>query len=345
VRKIPSWVDETYPRYFQLVGMDFSHDEAAQQLKEEFSGLLQDKQIGTITRNMRGLKQEIQERFDEYHNNVFAAIGANPSYGEVQTAPELQVPPPLGGTFTSPVLSKYIDIPYADGHVWCDCHVPNHNDGLIEKSLRRAKEQGGMNLYIAGDFLDMSWASKFVAWGQAGPEQVKEEFAIAKKIIQLALEVFENIYIIPGNHDGTRFKYMSNGSLGFENLFVMAMGSADMLNKRVHVGERRYMVLRDSKWGDWRITHPQSARAVPLSLAQTIALKEQQNVLTAHQHYFGMGFDRYGHFMICDGGHMTNEELTEYKMEMDTAHSNWAPGYVELVDGWPYLIPDDRGRA
>ena len=128
--------------------------------------------------------------------------------------------------------------------------------------------------------------------------------------------------------------------MGFEQLMQLTLGcSLEELSKTFTIGQNRWFSLVGSSWGDWRVTHPKQIRVIPLGLAEVLAWKFDTNVLTAHQHYLGVRKDRYGHYVVCDGGHMQDEERTGYKQECDTTHSAWCAGYVELVDGWPRLIP------
>lgn len=337
-REWSAWVEKYAPKWFYLTGVQgWTADEAANHLKainKDIPKMAND----SMRRRFAEYAQEIKTIRAEYNPQVATEGIAFPEWGAADSSPA-QVPPPLGLSELPPVISNGIDIPYEDGHVWNDCHIPLHNDKLMNYSLERAKVDGVKNLYIGGDLMDMSWASRFIGWGSASPREIEQEFSIAKKIVEAAMTVFEKVYIIPGNHDGTRFKYMSHGALGFTNLMTMILGSDSWKDDNyLTIGEKRWMRLRGSAWGDWRITHPISARANPLSLAQALCLKHGENILTAHQHYLATGFDKTGRYLICDGGYMSHEELMEYKQEVDSTHSGWAKGYVELVDGWPMLV-------
>jgi len=316
-----SWRDEVAPTYFDCKSRGLGDDDAAAYCREKFPGLIGDFALNSISRGMRKWRQDVTDCSGE----------------------GFRVPPPLETGQPSPLIG--LEVPYQDCHIWNDTHIPFHIPELMDLSLERASASGVRCLVIGGDFMDMGWASKYVSWGTQGPTQTAEEFLVARGILREALRVFDTIYIIPGNHDGTRFKYMSNGTLGFRQLMDMVLGGEVKpdAGKRIVIGERRWMVLKDSPWGDWRITHPVSARSAPLSLAQVLAHKYRQNIITAHQHYLGVSFDRYGQYVICDGGHMQDESLTEYKLEVDSTHSSWAPGYVELIGGWPTLVPLPRG--
>lgn len=278
---------------------------------------------------------------------AFRAFAEEEDRGGVVGPTQCSVPPPTDATDLPPSVSDGIVIPYADGHVWCDCHIPLHNSDLIELSITRAAMRPGQNLYIAGDFMDMDWASKHQGWGLKGPRETRREFDMARDIMQMAMHVFKKIYVIPGNHDGTRFKYMSKGTLGFQSLMTLVLGSDEhMRNGSIVIGEQRHMTLLGSPYGDWRITHPDKARAVPLSLAQAISTTKHTNVIVAHQHFLGVAFDRYGKYIIADGGYMSSEMLMDYKTEVDSTHSAWAPGYLELVGGMPNIvsIPGQREK-
>jgi len=258
--------------------------------------------------------------------------------GETGPTPVV-APPPAAAPSLPPIIFDGIDVPYEDCHVWCDLHVPMHNNRLVDLSIERAHFQGIRTLCVVGDLMDMAWASRFQNWAKHGPREVEEEFAEARKVLNRARQHFNTILICAGNHDGTRLKQMSHGALTMDHLLTLVLGDdAWKDDGSIQITDQRYMVLRGSPWGDWRLTHPDKARAVPLSLAQSISQTKHCNVLTAHQHYLGVAFDRFGKHIIADGGYMSREDLMEYKQELDTPHSSWAPGYIELIGGLPQVV-------
>jgi|SaaInlStandDraft_4_1057021.scaffolds.fasta_scaffold42281_2 predicted phosphodiesterase len=320
-KKLPRWVEEVYPEYV-VARID---GESSQDAAEGILGNNRNIEVGieTFLRYMRWYKADsFKLQAGELPDGLRA----------------ISVPPPIR-TDHLPALI----VPYEDVMVFGDFHIPLHDHEMINYAFSIVRDREIKTAIISGDFLNMEWASKFVSWGQAGPIESKIEFEIARKILNTLLGIVNKIYIIPGNHDGGRFKNMSKGALGFEMLLRAMVGPEVLESRRIQFTERRWMVMEGSPHGDWRITHPSQGRANPLSLAQALAAKYKMNLLTAHQHYLGMTYDKTGEYICVDGGHMQNEQLADYMVEVDSTHSRWIPGFVELRGGWPHLYPRPTG--
>lgn len=324
MKKTPEWALDVLPAYFGHIAGGMSHEDAALAVKDAYPEETAGKSLGTILRNMRNARQNFVQYGGE--EATFEGELARQSFHGL-------VPPPLAPTAFEPLV-----LPYEDCLVWCDIHIPYHRADVIEQSLESAVNHGLKNLLIAGDLMDIHWGSKFMSWKTKGGhhENIRQEFAITQKIFSILDRTFEKIIIIPGNHDGGRFMHMTGGSVDFELLCSWMFGyRVDEKPEKLKIGLNRSVTLQGSPRGDWRITHPRKARKVPLALAEELAAKFQCNVLTAHQHHLGVRMHRHLPYICCDGGHMQDERITDYKQEVDDAHANWVAGWVELVDGWP----------
>jgi UDP-2,3-diacylglucosamine pyrophosphatase LpxH len=298
---------------------------AAEDLRSGYKELLEDISVSYIERSMRLAAQNA--RGTAAPENTLGA--EEPVDG---CPPDL--PPTIGECSSPPLI-----VEYDDGQVWSDTHIPLHTPELMQRALSDMYRKRHRRLYVAGDFMDCQFASAFTSWGSAGPAEVREQHKAAEQILEAVLDVVNEIIIIPGNHDGTRFKHMSNGSMGFEMILRGLVGPAALRDGKIKFTEKRWCVLKGSPWGDWRLTHPGAMRKIPLSTASAIALKVGTNVLTGHEHHLAVGFEPTGRYMVCNAGHMQAEHLTDYKQDVDTTHASWTSGYVEFVDGVPQLRP------
>jgi predicted phosphodiesterase len=343
-RKTPDWALELAPAFYQLVAQGVGREEAAHKLRADHPSIIGALSLETIQRAMRLFKAELvngglQVESDDGSLAPLDFVDAALQEailavdGRTRRVPKGSVPPPLTPTAFSPLV-----LPYKDSLVWSDVHIPYHLPEAMERSLDSALDKGITRIILAGDFMDVHWGSRFMAWKTKGMdvENIKQEFAITSRIFKLLLELFEEVVVIPGNHDGGRFQHLSNGSIDFSLLcaFMIGCSPAEMPENLI-VGMNRWLVMEGSPRGDWRITHPAKSRKVPLMLAEELAAKFQQNILTAHQHHLGVRMHRHLPYICCDGGCLQDERLTDYKQETDDSHANWAPGWVELVDGWP----------
>jgi hypothetical protein len=212
--------------------------------------------------------------------------------------------------------------------VWCDLHAPQHDAAAIELALERARQTDTKRLIIAGDALNLGWASSFLGRTGYSPEDTEEEFQVCEQLFKQILTVFDQIIIVGGNHCEGRWSKVIGGQVEFARLLRMILGD-EVVNKMV-ITERRYCTI-DTPNGVWRFTHQAGkGRKRQLSMAEELASVTGQHIVMGHQHYLGAVVDRTGKYWCIDGGHMCDPSLMEYKNHMDSLHTSWASGFVEL---------------
>lgn len=223
---------------------------------------------------------------------------------------------------------------HENSHIWFDLHLPLHDKELVEMAIKHALLNKVKRLYLGGDALNLGWASSFIGATDSDPEDTEREFKVCEDVFRTLLDVYDEIYLIGGNHDQGRWEKIIGGKIGFERMLKMVLGDYVVLN--ITTTGRRYMTV-DTPSGIWRISHQAGkGRKRQLSAVEELASILQQNVAIGHQHYLGQCIERTGKYWSVDGGCMCNESLMEYKNIMDTLHTQWASGFVHLDE---YGIP------
>jgi hypothetical protein len=75
-------------------------------------------------------------------------------------------------------------------------------------------------------------------------------------------------------------------------------------------------------------------------VAEKLALKHQVNVITHHEHHCGMGFDRYGHYVIVNNGCLADVNKMPYTALADAPKANMMKAFCLLRNGVPRLYSD-----
>ena len=80
-----------------------------------------------------------------------------------------------------------------------DWHIPHYDKEMLSLLLNTAKENNTQELIIAGDLLNLDIISRYV--NRDAPVTIDEELREAREVINILLEQFNKITVIPGNHE------------------------------------------------------------------------------------------------------------------------------------------------
>lgn len=225
------------------------------------------------------------------------------------------------------------------GAVTADWHIPLTDFGLVNTFLEHAVDIGATNwLGIAGDFWNQDFFSSF-DFKQESANFARELFA-GSEVIRRVLEVFDQVVLTYGNHDGRMvktLKYAVDFSTTMEWLF------SDLepeLQSRLHFSNLDHFEVATPR-GIYRVAHPRAYNATPLTTARKMASKHLQHIITGHSHHTAIGHDVSGKFTVAEIGGFYDASKTQY-LQRSTAFPNWQNGYG-FIDGDGYLILEGQG--
>jgi hypothetical protein len=163
------------------------------------------------------------------------------------------------------------------------------------------------------------------------PPTWKHELLAGKVIIEHWLSFFDEIIMLPGNHE-RRLPRMLDGNSSMEEL-------RDTLthNKRVKTTEHGHVILR-SGGREFRVTHGRNYSVNQLWVANDLAQKFNQHIVSGHQHHGAIGMDRYKRFMLVDIPALVDQKKLAYVSLYDNKSPNMACGFAVIRNGEPMLF-------
>lgn len=218
---------------------------------------------------------------------------------------------------------------YGDAVISCDWHVPLHSPTMVNHLLEKASHHDMKQLVIAGDLFNMDTFSHFL------PHQPEAKFELereeATKLIDAALDVFDEVIISWGNHDFRLVRFLGF-ELGFEYLirWVLAELGEEKLS-RVVVTDLDYLLYHPGPV-DIRLCHQKNFSKIPLTVPRQLAQKYHMSCLAAHSHHFAQGVALDGENLIFEGGGLFDRTRTEY-VQRTTLHHQWVQGFYIWEDG------------
>lgn len=215
-----------------------------------------------------------------------------------------------------------------------DVHLPYHDEKLLARFLDQCRDQSVDAIIWLGDLLDLP---TFSSWGRTDYSTTFErEIGIARTVLELAADRVPVQYWSRGNHEERLFRKVDN-QFGMQALARM-LGLGWMLDD----GQ---LIVSDNPTLDaipvrgkptWMLTHPAKYGAKPLTFPAELALRYQQNIMSAHAHHWGMSTDPTGHYLVVETGGMFDPRYHEYVQRRVTGHRAWASGYWILDGGQPH---------
>jgi hypothetical protein len=213
-----------------------------------------------------------------------------------------------------------------------DWHIPFHHTGYFNWVLDVQAEYGIKDVAIAGDLMD---ADSYSLWPKDGLRACFEkELELTGMVLSILGDAFENVYICRGNHEN-RFIKQNNDNLRMEGLMKLANAPE---NVQVTNDTCMTATIGDD---EWMFAHPKQFRQTPLSVARDLAAKYHKNIVSAHGHFFGQGYDRSGRFYCLDGGGIFDPACLVYLRSVNT--TPWVSQGFYLIDESGY-IPYSLGK-
>lgn len=248
----------------------------------------------------------------------------------------------LPQSFINSMAVQLSSVPYVldgAGAVTADWHVPLTDFALVNTFLEHAVDIGATKyLVVAGDFWNQDFFSQF-DFKQPSANFPTELFA-GSEVIRRVLEVFDQVVISYGNHDGRLVKtvrYAVDFTTTMEWLFH---DLEPELKQRLHFSNADYVEIHTPR-GKYRACHPKQYSSVPLTAARRMASKYLCHVVTGHSHHTALGHDVSGQFTVAEIGGFFDASKTEY-LQRSTAFPNWQNGYG-FIDNDGYLIVEGQG--
>ena len=213
-----------------------------------------------------------------------------------------------------------------DIHVpFCDYDFANLISMVALKQLKKPRR-----LLIAGDLFNMDTFSTYAHLTNI-PTWAEERKA-AKGLMDEWLSTFGEIVFLMGNHD-RRLQKFTGGAFDETDIISLVISNP----ARVKASNYGWCTI-DTPGGVYRVTHPKNYGINQLTVADALAQKYNQNVISFHEHHLGVGWDRYKRYIVINGGCLVQPEKLAYVALDDSKSAGMARGFVMLRGGTPYLF-------
>ena len=207
-----------------------------------------------------------------------------------------------------------------------DYHLPFLDYDFAEVMIKTSEKllSPPRRLIVAADLFNFDILSRFPkANNYAVP--LRTELDMATLFLTEALDVFDNIDVLLGNHE-MRVIYLTLGQLGHKEL--EAIVGVD----RVRFHEYPHCIISSAS-GEWRATHQKNYSRVSQSVGVKLAHKFGQHIITHHQHRVSKGFDTSGKYVVIDNGCMAHPDFFDYVNVPDNTAPSMMQSFVILKDG------------
>ena len=243
-------------------------------------------------------------------------------------------------------LEKPLEV-LAPAMITADWHMPLFSPAWFNHMMETAEREKIRTLVIGGDLFNMDALARHepIAQGdrKGRRDMFKAEIAVARSSMRVALEWFDQIYVIWGNHD-FRFLRFLQYKTNFKTAMEILLGD-EIADERVYISNLDHLWVRPHKdapsWESWYVCHPENYSKVPLSVARQLSPIHRANVITAHAHHFAYGHAVDGKMRVADAGGLFDHKLQGYLQRTATfpTHQN---GY-SWIDKDGFLLPFEYG--
>jgi len=223
-------------------------------------------------------------------------------------------------------FTSYLEV---KGDVICmsDVHTPFWSKDILKYALAIAKKFKVSKLILNGDWLNLDSFSRWTT-GFRGRKNTEIELLSASYYLIQCLKVFDRIYITSGNHEDRLLKMME-GQLEQHTFFKMITN-----DERVTVSPYPFCTVN----GTWKVVHPKNygdrGGHVPTDLAD----KYDSNIISGHNHQWGVQASRNGRFVGADQGMAGDPEKIEYHQKNITKNRAWQQGFSMIYRNHLYLF-------
>lgn len=203
-----------------------------------------------------------------------------------------------------------------------DWHIPFHDNGYARWVIDVAKEYGVKDLAIAGDLFD---ADSYSMWPKDGfRESFEKELEAVGLWLSILGDTFERVFICRGNHEQRVIK-QNNDNIRMQGLMDLCHAPDN-----VKATNDTFLDMTTTNGTEWMLVHPKQFRQTPLSVARDLAAKYHKNIVSAHGHFFGQGYDRSGRYYCLDGGGIFDPACLPYLRSVNT--TPWVAQGFYLID-------------
>lgn len=210
-----------------------------------------------------------------------------------------------------------------------DVQLPttDYDFAILPAAIAKRHLSKPRQLLIVGDLMNMDSFSSYE--NEIGLPGFRQEVEAARVLLQEWFSVFDRIIWLPGNHE-RRLSKKTGGAILMQDI-------AMLINARIETSDLDHAIIQTER-GVYRAAHGSEYGINQLTVADQLALKYRQHIISFHEHHCAVGFDRYGHNLIINGGGLFNQWYMAYTRLDTTKKATMKQGFVMLRNGYPHLF-------
>lgn len=210
-----------------------------------------------------------------------------------------------------------------------DVQLPttDYDFAILPAAIAKRHLSKPRQLLIVGDLMNMDCFAAYEK--EIGLPGFRQEVESARVILMEWFKVFDRIVWLPGNHE-RRLSKNSHGAILMQDL-------AMIINARVETHDLDHAIIETGQ-GEWFAGHGSDYSVNQLTVADALASKYRRHVISFHEHHAAIGWERFGHNVIINGGGLFNQWYMAYVRLTTSKKPNMKNGFVMLKDGYPYLF-------
>lgn len=209
-----------------------------------------------------------------------------------------------------------------------DYQIDTHDAHFVERMLAVSAQLARPRaLIIAGDFINADAFSTYDS--DVGLSPFGDEVEAGRAVFARLLSVFGRVVWLMGNHE-RRVGKRTRTALQPRHLWALLS-----YDPRVEVSPWGHCVIENPDGHDWRITHGSDYSINQLTVADQMAQKYQQNIISHHEHHLAIGWDRYKRYVIVNNGGLFEQANMPYVVLDDSKRPAMQNGFTVLSWGYP----------
>lgn len=248
------------------------------------------------------------------------------------------IPTPLKAWDAQPLR-----LPIEQRWLYCaDLHAPAYSETMVRRLVAVARTLKVKHLVIGGDLSDQATISK---WPNVLPQHSLDYCQNATgELLSVLADTFEEIVVLPGNHDQRASKKMGT-YVSFES-FLWSCIKSRRFNADLVTTDHTFAYFGEesSSGKDAGIVcgHPTFFSSFGAKGISEVAMLQHRHVLGSHNHIIGQTFSKCGRYWAIDPGCMADESNTPYHQVGSgiSKYGAWKQGFVLLRGTRPELMTD-----
>ena len=219
-------------------------------------------------------------------------------------------------------------------------HVPQTDPNFWAKVLAVGDRDKISNLILAGDAVVADMFSHWPADGVSQTWSFETELESLRLHMKQALNVFEFVTVLPGNHVGNRLVRITNGHIKLSQMFTMA-GLSDNERSRIQTTDLDYLELGSGDQ-EFLIAHSTNYSKQGGRVPTLYAEKEMRHVIAGNGHIVGLQSTMSGKYFGFEIGTIANPAFLGYANRALTNFPKMNQSFCTVRNGAVKLYGADK---